>query len=362
MTLHLLLKFRHHWATEGEGGGVDVMTTHMEIAEKFGSCWWGRTSAISLARAEQLRAQIDSGVETFIFLYSIFVPRDVHPDRTLWYVARLKDISLERPRDVERIPSYYRDLNLDCYFSVSDVKAFAFAAGSTPKVPGQAAVRYLSLDGLPVPKNIRFDSDERRSAERIVATNDSADGHSPAPEDADELKNRIIDLQADVIRLQEDGTDLRTYKDRYQKILGTDFLFSSEKFFESWLQENMHRILPELDVIDRQPQARWADGKFGRLDLLAVHKESKGLCIIEVKTRKRSKHSGYDQFVRYISWASRSIDQLAETYSAHGLRPSERPSFIIITDYINDEMTAICEDHGITLIHVFGGLGFEKIC
>ena len=320
-------------------------------------------TAMSLSKAEQLRAQIDSGVETFIFLYSIFVPKRVHVDRTLWFVARLNDIAVKRPSNLEQIPRYYRDKKLDCYFLVSDIRTLAFEPGANPKVSGQAALRHITLAGQPHPKNIRFASDDRKSVEVSLAADNKPDERLAAryEVDTEELKNRIIDLQADVIRLQENVTELRTYKDYFKKILSTDYLFSSEKFLETWLQENMHKILPELAVIDRQPYASWADGKFGRLDLLAVNKESKDLCIIEVKTRKRSMRSGYDQFVRYISWAKRSRVQLKNTYAAYELNPSEHPSFVIITDYIDEEMTAICKDHGITLIHVFGGLGFEKI-
>ena len=34
--------------------------------------------------------------------------------------------------------------------------------------------------------------------------------------------------------------------------------------------------------------------------------------------------------------------------------------FVIITDFITDEMKAVCSDHGIELVYVFGGLGYEK--
>lgn len=118
--------------------------------------------------------------------------------------------------------------------------------------------------------------------------------------------------------------------------------------------------MPELEIIDRQPTASWPDGKFGRLDLLAINKESKDLVIIEVKTRKRSKSSGYDQFVRYVSWAKRNRSLLAEKYKARGLEPTEDPSFVIITDYADDEMKTICRDHGIQLIVLVGGISFER--
>jgi hypothetical protein len=361
VTHHLLLKYHYKWETPA--GDVNTMEEHQAIASKYGSCWWGRTSPISQGKADQLKAQLDANIETWLFLYAIWVPRKVHEDRTLWFVGRLKGISLERPSNLEQIPSYYREKSLDCYFLVADITPISFAPGATPKVPGQAAMRHLTLDGSPLPANIRFGSEESRKGrgETSVSVASPVSSADLEGSDAEEFKSRIIDLQAEIIRLQEHVSELRTYKDYYQKILNTDYLFSSEKFLESWLQENMHKILPELHIMDRQPSIKWSDGKFGRLDLLAMNRESKDLCIIEVKTRKRSTKSGYDQFIRYTSWAKRSKDLLAKTYSEYDLKPTDHPSFVIITDYIDEEMTAICNDHGITLIHVFGGLGFEKV-
>jgi len=34
---------------------------------------------------------------------------------------------------------------------------------------------------------------------------------------------------------------------------------------------------------------------------------------------------------------------------------------MIITDHVDEEMTEICRVHGITLLKIFGGLGFEKV-
>lgn len=367
MNIHVLLKFRYHW--DSDDGQVNTMDEHQAVVKAHGSCWWGRTSTVAQNRADQLRVQLNAGIETWVFLYSIGVPKRVHEDRTLWFVGKLKAIELSRPSTIERIPAYYREMNLDSYFLITDIKTFVYSPGKTPKVPGQAALRYLTLTSKePKPENIQFLSDEKKSLLKpqtqfagIPLERELEASDLPKQIDVEELKSKIIDLQEDVIRLQEVVGELRTYKDYYNKILNTDYLFSSERFFESWLQDNMHKILPELEVLDRQPQARWPDGKFGRLDLLAANKESHDLCIIEVKTRKRSVKSGYDQFVRYVSWAKRNREQLAKAYSGHSLQPSESPSFVIITDYVDDEMAAICKDHGITLIHVFGGLGFEKI-
>jgi hypothetical protein len=78
---------------------------------------------------------------------------------------------------------------------------------------------------------------------------------------------------------------LREYRELYRRILDTDYLFSSEKFLETWLNENIHKIMPELEIIDQQPTLSWPDGNFGRLDLLAKNKETKDIAIIEVLSR-----------------------------------------------------------------------------
>jgi len=83
--------------------------------------------------------------------------------------------------------------------------------------------------------------------------------------------------------------------------------------------------------------------------------------IIEVKTRKRDKKSSYDQYLRYTTWAKKNLRELEEKYSPFGLKPTKNLSFMIVTDYVDEEMVEICKEHGILLIKVFGGLGFEKV-
>ena len=140
-----------------------------------------------------------------------------------------------------------------------------------------------------------------------------------------------------------------------------DFLFSSEELLESWLQSNMHRIFPELQIIDRQPHAGWSDGKFGKLDLLAFNKDSKSIAIIEVKTRKRRMASGYDQFMRYTTWAKRNVDAIAKKYALEAINRESKVEFYIISDTVNEEMKAICEEYDIRLVKIIGGIGFEVV-
>ncbi len=373
MSSHLIFKFYFNaWGKPELGNTVHL---HEEILKSFGKVWWGRTSGMSIDRLEVLKSQIAQGIDTYAFLFAIGVPRKIHPDTNLWFRAKILDVSLTKPNEEKLIPSYYRDNNeLELYVLLKDIEPIQYSQGKTPRVPGQSAMRHVGFLGKPVPENLVSLNDSNVKICRIETnylTSDSVNTnilHSKSIPDTENTKNhdlklalRVIDLQEEVIQLQQQIDDLKTYREYYGKILETDYLFSSEKFFESWIQENMHKIFPELEVIDRQPYASWSDGKFGKLDLLAMNKETKDLAIIEVKTRKRSKKSGYDQYLRYTSWLKRNMVSLKDKYSEFNVIPSDQPQFIIITDYIDEEMTAICKDHGITLIHIFGGLGINRV-
>lgn len=366
MSAHLTFKFQHLGWTNPEAG--QTLALHEEIAKKHGSVWWGRASGISVGRLEILRKQIGDGTNTFAFLYEVDTPKDIHPDQKQWFRAKILEIHLGKPKSAELIPAYYRDRDdLEMYVRISNIERINYKPGQTPRLPGQATMRHVALVGAPVPENLVSPDD--KNLRLCTAKIDEAILDSSNPEvakvlntvpDQMNLAMKIIDLQEEVISLQQQIDDLKSYKEYYNKILGTDYLFSSEKFFETWIQDNMHRIFPELEIIDRQPHISWQDGKFGRLDLLAMNKETKDLAVIEVKTRKRSKKSGYDQYLRYTSWVKRNVDQLKKKYIGHKIQPSNDPQFIIISDFVDEEMRAICKDHGITLIHIFGGLGIEK--
>ncbi len=364
---HLLFKFHHFpWGDSSAGVTIDK---HIEVIKKHGKVWWGRTTGISREKAESLKLQIKDGIPTYAFLYAIFVPKKTHPDTNLWFRAKVVDLTLGKPESTELIPEYYRDKNLEFYCLLTDIEPIAFAPGETPRVPGQAAIRHVSYTGTPKPENLTFFGDTSKKickfqgevgSEEPIKEKLSGALSGGKSESTSALALRVIDLQEEMLQLKDEISQLKTYKDFYNRILNTDYLFSSEKFFETWIQENMHRIYPEFEILDRQPGVSWPDGKFGRLDLLAVNKETKELVIIEVKTRKRSKKSGYDQFLRYTSWARRNIEALRSKYPKSEISPTDEPHFVIISDYVDDEMQAICKDHGISLVHVFGGLGIER--
>ncbi|MBN8535797.1 MAG: hypothetical protein J0M15_01985 [Deltaproteobacteria bacterium] len=374
--LHLVIKYQF-FAWNREDNSIETMQEHLKVIEQKSSVWWGRVNSIGPEKAETLKRQLAAGIKTYVFLYATAVPKSICEDGNLWHFATLKDIYIGNPRNRELIPSYYRDTELAVAFLLEDIRPLTFKAGATPKVPGQSALRYVILKGSPDPANLFVlgsnkkicDSKDKESqsngadfkcSESTIKTSLEKDDICSSQHNS-QLMDRVISLQETVIDLQQEVINLKEYKEQYQKILNADYLFSSEKFLEMWLEENIHKVADNLQIIDRQPNAIWSDGKFGRLDLLAMNKETKDLVIIEVKTRKRDKKSGYDQFLRYTTWARKNLSDLEIKYSSFGLRPTKNLSFMIVTDYVDEEMAEICREHGITLLKVFGGLGFEKV-
>lgn len=363
MNVHVLLKFKYKHITD-----VVTIDAHLEVLKQKGRSWWGTgNTGIAHQRMEDLHSQIALGIPTFVFLYETQVPKQLHPDGIRWYRAKVHNVSLTSPNEQESRPEYYRDLkNSSVYFQISDIQQIKFNKGETPKVPGQTSIRHVGFMGDPIPKNLfSLNNKDKKlcNPNGVDDQNINEDINSSLTDpqsDLDVLKSRVIDLYAELSDLKDENKALTTYKDYYDKIIKADYLFASEKLFEAWIEDNIHKIAPECNIIDRQPHAKWPDGKFGRMDLLAINKESKDLVIIEVKTRKRSKSSGYDQFVRYSTWASNNQDKLKSAYAEHGLKPTQKPEFFIITDHTDDEMQAICKHHGIKLIIMSGGLFFDR--
>lgn len=364
MEIHLVIKFQY-FAWNRDDKNLVTISEHEKIISKHGKVYWGRVSAIAPSKIEELNAQVSEGKKTYVFLYATEVPKSIHADGNLWFIAELESVYPGTPIDKHLVPEYYRDsVKLEVSFLLKNIKQLNFDAGQTPKVPGQAAIRYCVIKGSPAPKNLFT------LANPEVKLVHSGKTETPVIEvpqtttivaGSSDLRDELLQAKSEIIDLQNEIINLREYRELYRKILDTDYLFSSEKFLETWLQENIHRVMPELEIIDQQPTATWPDGQFGRLDLIAKNKETKDIAIIEVKTRKRRIKSGYDQFLRYTSWVRRFKNDISTKYKTHDLKITDAPSFIIITDYTTNEMEAICRDHGITLIKVFGGLGFEKV-
>ncbi|MCB9091372.1 MAG: hypothetical protein H6621_09950 [Halobacteriovoraceae bacterium] len=367
MTMHIVLKFQYY-AWNKDTNDIVTIDAHREVLDKHGACHWGRVNGIAQSKYEVIREQLDNNEPVYCFLYTTKVPRSVNKDGNLWYVAELKDLVLGTPKEKDLIPDYYRSsVNLETSFLLKNIQALDFDEGQTPKVPGQSSIRYVTLEGSPVPSNLkRYGKDSllcenlSQSKGKSILTEVKEVISKPIEATSNYLEE-LLSAKDEIIELKQEIIDLIEYRELYKKILNTEYLFSSEKFLETWIEENIHKIMPELTIIDRQPHASWKDGKFARLDLLAINKENKDIAIIEVKTRKRRVKSGYDQYLRYTTWVKENKSKLIEKYKKHGLDISDNPEFIIITDYITDEMKAICKNHNIKLIKIFGGLGIEEV-
>lgn len=361
--LHIILKFTYS-AWDQPDPDLKTMDEHMKMIESRGQTWWGRKSSMAEDKFESIKDQIESGNKTYAFLYCTKVPRSVHPDGVLWYLAKIENISPCKPNTIEFIPPHYRHKEFESAFMFKKIDPLHYDKGQTPKVPGQSTIRYVTLRGKQDPKNLFVHNQDIPICKNIAESGESNKSQTSASvnEDKPNEQERNDDrenLLMEIIELQREVMELKTYKDKYNKILQAESMFNSEKVFESWLKENIHHISKEIEILDQQPTITWPDGKFGRLDLLGKNKDTGNITIIEVKTKKRNKRSGYDQFVRYTSWVKRNMKKIHSKYSLEST--SKDVDFVIITDHINDEMVAICEDNGISLIHVFGGLGFNKI-
>lgn len=329
--MHLLLKFRYY-SSFGKDKSNQTISKHLELLNQKGRTWWGiGNNTISPENASILKEQIKENKNTFVFLYATQVPLSVHSDGNLWYRAKLLDVSLGRPTSIDLIPDYYREEEESCYFLLTAIEPIQFSQKSTPKVPGQSVVRYVTFEKHPDPLGLISYAEPRKpicnaltqTASEIESTDLVVESPAAIAPDSQRIDSnsvllRLVDAQEEIIQLKDQVVELKKYQTYYNTVLAAGNLFSSEAFFESWLEENIHKICPELEILDRQVTISWPDGKSGRLDLLAMNKETKDVVIVEVKTKKRSKNSGYDQFLRYMTWARQNKKVLVEKYGLKG--------------------------------------------
>jgi len=366
MPLALVIKFQYY-AWNRSDNNLITIDEHTKVVSKHGKCWWARMTTISQDKFSMFKEQLSEKTPTWLFLYCTSVPRKVHEDGVLWYRAKLEGLTVGSPDDKELIPQYYRDADLGVSFLISGIEPLPYSPGATPKVPAQASIRYASLTGDPVPENLATfpDGDSKlcrfQNVDPIEPRQDRSPSKEPEtpPATPDDLPT-VTELLAEIRELNIENRNLRSYMEAFKKF-DDEYLFSSEKLMEGWLEDNIHRMFPELEILDRQPQAKWSDGKFGKLDLLAFNKETKAIAIVEVKTRKRRTASGYDQFVRYTTWATRHKKDIIKTYNLHNECATAKVEFYIISDAVNDEMRAVCEEYGIKLVKIMGGIGFESV-
>jgi hypothetical protein len=176
----------------------------------------------------------------------------------------------------------------------------------------------------------------------------------------DELKNIIIKQTMEIQSLKEYNSELLEYKEQIEKYESLDKIFKDEKFMEDWLARNIHKVVSDLEVIDRQISVTWKDMKRSRFDLLCIDKTTKELVIVENKVRNRNK-TLETQYLTYKAWIAKNLDIINQKYQKFDLKATNEFKFIIITDSLDTKTQEMCEGNDIPLIYINGGVIFEPI-
>jgi hypothetical protein len=99
---------------------VDTYSEHKRIEEQFGDVWWGKFGVGASADIVALaKTQVKAGVPSYVYLVN---------NRAIRYRGELVDIlggggvGRYRPRDSNRIPSYYRDEELSIWFKLKGLR------------------------------------------------------------------------------------------------------------------------------------------------------------------------------------------------------------------------------------------------
>jgi len=171
----------------------------------------------------------------------------------------------------------------------------------------------------------------------------------------------IANLEKENQELRKINSTLINYKsklDRYSKL---EKIFNDEKFMEDWLVRNIHKVLADLEVIDRQPIITWPNSKIkNRPDLFCIDKTTRELVIIENKV-KGNKNTLETQYLTYKAWVSENINQINSKYSNFNIKATDSFKFLIITDTTDDKLESICKHNRIPLILIDGGVCFQQI-
>ena len=176
----------------------------------------------------------------------------------------------------------------------------------------------------------------------------------------DELKNIIIKLTEENQKLRQINSNLLEYKEQLEKYQSLNKIFDDEKFMETWLEKNIHKILPDLEVIDRQITISWSDLRTGRPDLFCIDRTTKELVVIENKVRGRNK-TLETQYLTYKAWIAKNLDKINEKYKSNNIKATQNFKFIIISDTKNEKIVDMCEGNNIPLIVIEGGVIFDMI-
>jgi hypothetical protein len=177
----------------------------------------------------------------------------------------------------------------------------------------------------------------------------------------EDLTQLLVHYCNENVKLREQNKELERYKERVNKYEKLDYFFEDEKFMEDWLERNIHKVIPNLIVIERQPLFLWSNTNTKiKPDLFCMDKSTRELVIVENKVRGR--HQRIDtQYLSYRTWAKKNLITINEKYHDYGLRATENLKFVIITDTSDEKLEAICEEHNIALILIDGGVVFEEL-
>jgi len=207
---------------------------------------------------------------------------------------------------------------------------------------------------------------------KIGVYKDEPVGEIEKIEDREEIEAIPVETGADVTKLlvglvkenkalREENEELIRYKDRLEKYQNLEYIFEDEQFMEDWLERNIHKALANLEIIDRQPVVTWNESFMrNKPDFFCLDKTTRELVIVENKVRGRHRRVE-TQFLTYTAWVKRNIDKINKKYEDKNLKATENFRFVIITDTTDERLEAICEDNGITLILIDGGVVFEEI-
>lgn len=158
------------------------------------------------------------------------------------------------------------------------------------------------------------------SLDEPIVLNTSPNRTNEVGREQNEIKRQalLIRLTEENLKLREQNKELFQYKDRLDKYQNLDFIFKDERAMEDWLENNITKIDPDFEIIDRQITITWKQSFLkNRMDLFVIDKHTKELIVIENKVRGR--HRGADtQYLKYNAWIKANLDDINEKYSNFG--------------------------------------------
>ncbi|HEY2956449.1 MAG TPA: hypothetical protein VGK89_14515 [Candidatus Eisenbacteria bacterium] len=112
--LHFILRFSDNLR------GVDTFAEHKRLEEKFGNVWWGKFGVgVATRILDRARAQVKAMVPTYVYLAA---------NRSIRFRGEVVDVlggggnGRYKPKDVSRIPQYYRGEGLAVWFKLKGLR------------------------------------------------------------------------------------------------------------------------------------------------------------------------------------------------------------------------------------------------